>query len=160
MRINNKQEVKIIPPIYIILVAVFVTNIFLNLELLGEDQPIRFSFFSPNIITFLIGMYVYTIGLSFDFDGEGETLVFKNNGVFFSKFLEYRVKKIEIPKRKLVKYKTTHFFLYSTITLYIRSRRKRGVKKIALNITLLKRKKRQQLLTALHHSLEQSKATA
>ncbi|WP_417888105.1 hypothetical protein [Zunongwangia sp.] len=160
MRINNTDSIKIIPPIYIVLIAVFITNFFLNLSFIGSEDPIRFSFFLPNIITFVVGVYFYRIGVSFEFDGEGEVLAFKNNGVFISNFFKYRLKKIEFPRRKLAKYSVTNFFIYATITLYIKSRRKGGLKKVTLNITLLNRKKKRQLITALKHSLEQSKAAA
>ena len=133
MRFNNKNEIKIIPPIYIVLVAVFLTNIFVNIELIGQDEPIKFSHFVPNIVTFLIFLFVHKIGVSFDFDSDGETLIFKNNGVFFSKFMEYRVRK---------------------------SRRRRGFKKYTFNTTFLSRKKKRGLVASLQSILDKPKAVA
>tara|TARA_B100000408_G_C10308543_1_gene227768 strand:- start:705 stop:1187 length:483 start_codon:yes stop_codon:yes gene_type:complete len=160
MRLNNKNEIKIIPPIYIVLVAVFLTNIFVNVELIGRDEPIKFSHFFPNIITLLIFFFVHKIGVSFDFDSDGETLIFKNNGVFFSKFMEYRVKKAEFPKRKLAKYKFNNYGIYSSITIYIKSRRRKGFKKYTFNTTFLSRKKKSGLVASLQNVLDKPKAVA
>ncbi len=163
MRFTNKNEVRIIPSIYIVLVAVFVTNVFVNIEIMASntEQEIGFSHFLPNIITFLIGLYVHKIGQTFDFDSDGETLNFKNNGVFFSKFMEYRVKKAEFPKRKLGKFKFTDLGIYSALTIYIKSRRKQGYRKYTFNTTFLTRKKKKGMVDSLKKVLETiPKATA
>lgn len=156
MKFNNKSEVKIIPSIYVILIAIFVTNIFVNVEIMASDseQEISFSHFLPNIITLLLALYVHRIGQTFDFDSDGETLNFKNNGVFFSKFLEYRVHRAEFPKRKLAKFNFVDFGMYSALTIYIRSRRKKGYRKYTFNTTFLNRKKKKGMVASLNNVLE------
>ncbi|MGY5846691.1 hypothetical protein ACW6QP_04665 [Salegentibacter sp. HM20] len=160
MRCNNRNEVKIIPPIYIVLVAIFVTNLFVNIELMGSDEPINISHFYPNIVVLLAAIYMHRVGQSFDFDSDGETLIFKNNGVLFSKFMEYRVQKAEFPKRKLGKFKFRDFGIYSSLTIYISSRRRRGFKKYTFNTTFLNKKKKKAMVESLHKILEKAKATA
>ncbi|MDT0644082.1 hypothetical protein RM553_14690 [Zunongwangia sp. F363] len=162
MRFTNKNEVKIVPSMYIVLVAVFVTNIFVNIELMASDEPINFSHFVPNISTLLLGFYVHRIGQSFDFDSDGETLNFKNNGVFFSKFMEYRVKKAEFPKRKLGKFRFSDYGIYSSLTIYIKSRRRSGYRKYTFNTTFLSRKKKKGMVASLQKVMEYNanKATA
>ncbi|HSP12682.1 MAG TPA: hypothetical protein VLO29_09155 [Salegentibacter sp.] len=160
MRFSNKNEIKIIPSIYTVLVAIFVTNIFVNLELMGSDEPINFSHYVPNIVVLILAVYVHRVGQAFDFDSDGETLNLKNNGVFFSKFMEYRVKKAEFPKRKLGKYRFSDYFIYSALTIYISSRRRRGYKKYTFNTTFLTRKKKKGMILSLDKILEKSKATA
>jgi hypothetical protein len=163
MRFTNKSEVKIIPSLYIVLVAVFVTNVFVNIEIMASDteQEISFSHFLPNIITLLLGLYVHRIGQSFDFDSDGETLNFKNNGVFFSKFMEYRVKKAEFPKRKLGKFKFIDIGIYSALTIYIKSRRRKGYRKYTFNTTFLTRTKKKGMVESLNKVLQTvPKATA
>ncbi len=156
MRFTNRTEIKIIPSIYIVLVAVFVTNIFVNIEIMASDteQEISFSHFIPNIVTLILGVYVHRIGQSFDFDSDGETLNFKNNGVFFSKFMEYRVQKAEFPKRKLGKFKFRDYGIYSSLTIYISSRRKKGYRKYTFNTTFLTRKKKKGMVSSLQKVLE------
>ncbi len=163
MRFTNRNEVKVIPSIYIVLVAVFVTNVFVNIEIMASDteQEISFSHFVPNIVTLLLGLYVHRIGQAFDFDSDGETLNFKNNGVFLSKFMEYRVKKAEFPKRKLGKFKFVDFGIYSALTIYINSRRKKGYRKYTFNTTFLTRKKKRGMVDSLNKVLQTiPKATA
>lgn len=157
MRFTNRNEVKMIPSIYIILVAVFITNIFVNIEVAlssDSEQQLTFGHILPNIITLVVGLYVHRIGQTFDFDSDGETLNFKNNGVFFSKFMEYRVKKAEFPKRKLGKFKFVDYGIYSALTIYIRSRRKKGYRKYTFNTTFLTRKKKKGMVSALKKVLE------
>ena len=163
MRFTNRNEVKVIPSIYIVLVAVFVTNVFVNIEIMASDteQEISFSHFVPNIVTLLLGLYVHRIGQAFDFDSDGETLNFKNNGVFLSKFMEYRVKKAEFPKRKLAKFRFVDYGIYSALTIYINSRRKKGYRKYTFNTTFLTRKKKRGMVDSLNKVLQTiPKATA
>jgi len=160
MRFTNRNEIKIVPSIYTVLVAIFVTNIFVNIELMSSDEPIRYSHFIPNIVVLLLGFYVHRIGQSFDFDSDGETLNLKNNGVFFSKFMEYRVKKAEFPKRKLAKFRFSDYFFYSAVTIYISSRRRRGFKKYTFNTTFLTRKKKRGMIASMQKIVDNQKTTA
>ena len=156
MRFTNKSEVKIIPSIYIVLIAIFVTNVFVNIEIMASDseQEVTFSHFLPNIVTLVLAFYVHRIGQTFDFDSDGETLNFKNNGVFFSKFMEYRVKKAEFPKRKLGKFKFMDIGIYSALTIYIRSKSKKGYRKYTFNTTFLTRKKKRGMVDSLNKVLQ------
>lgn len=162
MRFTNRSEIRIIPSIYIVLVAVFITNIFVNIELMNSEteQKLGFTHYVPNILVLLLGIYVHKIGQSFDFDSDGETLNFKNNGVFFSKFMEYRVKKAEFPKRKLAKYRYVDYGIFSALTIYIRSRRRRGYKKYTFNTTFLSRKKKKGMIASLNTVVAKNKETA
>ena len=94
MRFKNTTETNLVPSVYMIIVAAFITNIFVNIELMnsGTESTMTFSHFLPNIVLLLFGIYFHRIAQLFDFDSDGETLNFKNNGVVFSKFMEYRVK--------------------------------------------------------------------
>tara|TARA_B100001063_G_C16651890_1_gene496397 strand:+ start:267 stop:749 length:483 start_codon:yes stop_codon:yes gene_type:complete len=160
MRFTNRNEVKIVPSMYIVLVAIFVTNIFVNIELMSSEEPVRFSHYVPNIVVLILGFYVHKIGQSFDFDSDGETLNLKNSGVFFSKFMEYRVKKAEFPKRKLGKFRFSDYFFYSAVTIYISSRRRRGYKKYTFNTTFLSRKKKRGMIASMQKIVENQKTTA
>lgn len=160
MRFSNKNEIRVIPSIYIILLAIFITNIFVNIELMSSEQPVTFSHYIPNILVILVAVYVHKIGQGFDFDSDGETLNLKNNGVFFSKFMDYRVKRAEFPKRKLADYRFSNYGIYSALTLHIRSRRRKGFKKVTFNTTFLSRKKKRGMLGSLNKILAKSKANA
>lgn len=159
MRFKNTSETKLVPSIYMLIVAAFVTNIFVNIELMTSDSEstITFSHFLPNILLIVFGIYFHRIAQSFDFDSDGETLNFKNNGLFFSKFMEYRVKRAEFPKGKLIDFKVRDFFIYTTLIIYIRSRRKKGPRKYTFNITFLNKKKKRGMIESLNKVLAKNK---
>ena len=123
MRFNNTSEIKIVPSVYILIVAAFVTNLFVNIEIMASssdtENTMTFSHFLPNIVLLVFGAYFHRIGQLFEFDSDGETLNFKNNGVFFSKFMEYRVKRAEFPKSKLVNFEVSDYGIYSSLKIYI-----------------------------------------
>jgi len=160
MRFKNTTETKLVPSVYMIIVAAFVTNIFVNIELMNSDteSTMTFSHFLPNIVLLLFGIYFHRVAQLFDFDSDGETLNFKNNGVVFSKFMEYRVKRAEFPKPKLLKFKVWDLGIYSILIIYISSRSKRGSRKYRFNITFLAKKKKRGMIESLNKVLEKNKA--
>ena len=74
--------------------------------------------------------------------------------------MEYRVRKAEFPKRKLAKFKFTNYGIYSSITIYIKSRRRKGFKKYTFNTTFLSIKKKRGLVASLQSILDKPKAVA
>ncbi len=161
MRFNNSSETKIVPSIYILIVAAFVTNLFVNIEIMSStdtEAKMKFSHFLPNILLLLFGFYFHRIGQLFEFDSDGETLNFKNNGVFFSKFMEYRVKRAEFPKQKLVKFEVSDYGIYASLKIYITSRRKKGPRSYTFNITFLSKKKKRGMIDSLNKVLTKNKA--
>ena len=162
MRFKNTSETKIIPSVYTILVAAFVTNIFVNVELMNTDpeNPMRWSQFFPNLVLLVFGIYFHRIGQLFEFDSDGETLNFKNNGVFFSKFMEYRVKRAEFPKGKLIDFEVSDYGIYASLKIYITSRRKKGPRSYRFNITFLNKKKKRGMIDSLNKVLEKNKSVS
>lgn len=162
MRFKNTTETRIVPSIYTIIIAAFVTNLFVNIEIMSTsdnpDNTMTFSHFLPNILLLLFAVYFHRIGQIFEFDSDGETLNFKNNGLFFSKFMEYRVKRAEFPKGKLLNFEVSDYGIYSSLTIYIKSRRKKGPRKYTFNITFLGRKKKKGMIESLRKVLEKNKA--
>ncbi len=162
MRFKNTTETRIVPSVYMIIVAAFVTNLFVNIELMASgtetENSMKISHFLPNILLILFGVYFHRIGQLFEFDSDGETLNFKNNGVFFSKFMEYRVKRAEFPKSKLINFEVSDYGIYSTLTIYISSRRKKGPRKYVFNITFLGGKKKRGMIDSLRKVVEKNKA--
>lgn len=162
MRFKNTSETRIIPSVYTILVAAFVTNIFVNIELMNTDpeNPMRWSQFYPNLILLLFGLYFHRIGQLFEFDSDGETLNFKNNGIFFSKFMEYRVKRAEFPKGKLISFEVSDYGIYASLKIFITSRRKKGPRSYRFNITFLNKKKKRGMIESLNKVLEKNKSVS
>ena len=161
MRFKNTNEIKIVPSIYMIIVAAFVTNIFVNLELMASDNQTEVSWkhFLPNIILIVFGIYFHRIAQLFEFDSDGETLNFKNNGVFFSKFMEYRVKRAEFPKGKLIDFSILDLGLFSNLKIIIQSKRIKGPRTYTFNITFLSRKKKRGMKESLRKVVEKNNLT-
>ncbi len=160
MRFNNKKETSLVPSIYIIIVAVFITNAFASLELKYDDTPFNYGSLIPNLVALIIGMYVFIVGRYFEFDSDGETLNFKGNGLLISKFMHYREQRTEVPKSKLLDFKVENFFLYRRLHIYINSRNKKGYRHYTYNITFLGSKKSKSLKQSLAKVVERNKAKA
>ena len=160
MRFNNKKETSLVPSIYIIIVAVFITNAFASVELKYDDTPFNYSSLIPNLVALLIGVYVFIVGRYFEFDSDGETLNFKGNGLLISKFMHYREQRTEVPKSKLLDFKVENFILYRRLHIYINSRNKKGYRHYIYNITFLGSKKSKSLKQSLAKVVERNKAKA
>jgi hypothetical protein len=71
--------------------------------------------------------------------------------------MEYRVKRAEFPKGKLIDFKVIDLFFYATLRIYIRSRRKKGPRKYTFNITFLNKKKKRGMIESLRKVIEKNK---
>lgn len=160
MRFNNKKETRFIPSIYIILVAVFLTNAFASLEIKYDDRPFNYASLIPNLIAILLAIYIFIAARTFDFDSDGETLNFKNNGLLLSGFMAYRMKSTEVPKSKLCDFRIENYFFYKRLHIFITSRNSRGFRHYKYNITFLKAEKIKSLQQSLSKVLEYNKAKA
>lgn len=160
MRFNNRKETSIVPSIYIIVVAVFLTNAFASVEIKYDDVPFNYSSLIPNAVALVIAIYIFIVGKSFEFDSDGETLNFKSNGLLVSKFMHYREQRTEVPKSKLQNFKVENYFFYKVLHIYINSRNRRGYRHYKYNITFLTGKKIKSLKISLAKVLEKNKATA
>ena len=158
MKINNRKETSIVPSIYIIVVAVFITNAFASIELKYDDVPFNYSSLIPNAIALVIAVYVFMVGKTFEFDSDGETLNIKSNGLLISQFMHYREQRTEIPKSKLRDFKVDNYFFFKRLHIYINSRNRRGYRHYKYNITFLTGKKIKNLKLSLAKVLEKNQA--
>lgn len=148
------------PSVYIIVLAVFITNTFASIELKYDDVPFNPSSLIPSGIALLFGVYIFIVGKSFEFDSDGETLNFKSNGLMVSNFLHYRDQRTEVPKSKLKGFRVENYFFYKRLHIFINSRNNRGYRHYKYNITLLTGNKTRLLKTSLAKVLEKNKAKA
>lgn len=160
MKFNNRKETGVIPSIYIVVVAVFITNAFASIELKYDDVPFNYSSLIPNVIALLVGVYIFIVGRTFEFDSDGETINFKSNGALVSQFMHYREQRTEVPKSKLKDFKVDNYFFYKRLHIYIHSRNSRGYRHYKYNITFLTSKKVKSLKMSLAKVLEKNKARA
>lgn len=160
MKFNNRKETGVIPSIYIIVVAVFITNAFASVELKYDDVPFNYSSLIPNVIALFIGIYIFIVGKTFEFDSDGETINFKSNGVLVSQFMHYREQRTEVPKSKLKDFRIENYFFYKRLHIFIHSRNSKGFRHYKYNITFLTGKKIKSLKMSLAKVLEKNKARA
>ena len=160
MKFNNRKETSFIPSIYIIVVAVFITNAFASLEIKYDDVPFNYSSLIPNVIALVVGIYIFMVGKTFEFDSDGETMNFKSNGVLVSQFMHYREQRTEVPKSKLKDFKVENYLFYKRLHIFIHSRNSRGYRHYKYNITFLRGKKVKALKMSLAKILEKNKARA
>lgn len=160
MKFNNKKETNIIPSIYIIVVAVFITNIFAAVEIKYDDVPFNYSSLIPNAVALVLGIYIFMAGRYFEFDSDGEALIFKSNGLLISKFFPYREQRTEVPKSKLISFKVENYFFYRRLHIFITSRNSRGFRHYKYNITFLGNRKCRSLKQSLEKVVNHNKARA
>ncbi|WP_246054202.1 hypothetical protein [Antarcticibacterium flavum] len=63
--------------------------------------------------------------------------------------MEYRVKRAEFPKSKLINFEVSDYGIYASLKIYIRSRRKKGPRSYRFNITFLGKKKKRGMIESL-----------
>ena len=160
MRFNNKKETNIVPSVYIIVVAVFITNIFAAIEIKYDDVPFNYSSLIPNAVALVLAIYIFMVGRYFEFDSDGETLNLKSNGLLISNFLHYREQRTEIPKSKLISFRIENYFFYKKLHIFITSRNSKGFRHYKYNITFLGNKKCKSLRQSLEKVVEYNKARA
>lgn len=110
------------------------------------------------LITFaVLFLVLHRAAKYFEYDSDGETLTIINKGLILSEFLNYRQKKAELPKEKLLYYKLNNYIIYKSLNLYIRSGENRQ-KRLKFNVTLVKPKKLKFLKMSLSKVVKQNKA--
>ncbi len=160
MKFKNKKETKIVPSIYIIVVAVFITNTFASIELKYDDVPFNYNSLIPSAVALLVGVYIFLVGRSFEFDSDGEAVIFKSSGLMLSNFIRYREQRTEVPKSKLQGYRVENYFFYKRLHIFINSRNRKGFRHYKYNITLLTGNKTRALKLSLDKVIEKNKAKA
>jgi hypothetical protein len=158
MKFKNNKETSIVPSIYIIVVAVFITNTFSALDIKYDEVPFNYGSLIPSGIAFIVGTYIFLVGRYFEFDSDGEALIFKSSGLLVSKFIPYRDQRTEVPKAKLQGFKVENYFFLKRLHIFINSRNSKGFRHYTYNITLLTGNKTRALKISLAKVLEKNKA--
>ena len=124
MRLTNYSNIKIIPAIYYFSVVIFFLIIFLNFQLDGTLFPSLKYYYLVLMGIFVSLVYVYFGWKYFEYDSEGEVVVFLNRGVILSNFFNYRGNAIEIRRSRIVGYKIYNFLIYKRLVIEIKSKSK------------------------------------
>jgi hypothetical protein len=95
----------------------------------------------------------YSTAKYFEFDSDGNVLMFINRGLFISNFVNYREQRAEFPKEKLKRYRIQNYLLFSYLYVYVKSKSNQ-IKRVRFNITLLSNSKKRALKQSLEKVLK------
>lgn len=144
MRFSNHKITRIIPFIYLIILASILILGYLEYKYEEENLFIEEIFFYIFIIIMVsILIYIYKFGKFFEYDSDGEALCFRNSGVLLSETLNYREKRAEFPKQKLKKFNIKNYLIFKKLSIYVKSNYlgQKQVKKVVFDITFVKPKR-------------------
>lgn len=143
---------------FVLLYALLILAILIDLLVSGVDGTIT-EYFQNHLLTISsVGIAVLLLALGkpyFEYDSDGEVLIFKSKYFLIDRFIPSIVKTAEFPKRKLVDYKIRGF-LRRTVTIKIKS--KKGVTIRHFNITFLSRSKQRHLKKSLDKIKRQNRS--
>ena len=148
MRISNAKVKNTIVSVYFILIvlAVLMATIFSAFSHLTSSP---YLIFLVILIGFLILLFsVHAVSKYFEYDSDGEKVILINRGLLLSDHFNYREHLIEFDKSRLMAFKFTNFFVYKSLTLYIKNS-SGYTKKETFNVTLVVVKKRRYIRQSL-----------
>ena len=156
MRTNNSKVKNTIISVYFILIllAIFLSFVSKSFRILSDNPTLSFL-----IIAFIFAamfLLVHFISRYFEYDSDGLKVVVINRGLLLSDHLNYREKLLEFEKEKLVAYKFRNYFVYKTLTFYLRSSRGNKTKE-TFNITLVPKRKRKYIRQSLSKIVKANK---
>lgn len=156
MRLTNYSNIKIIPGIYYFSLVIFFLVIFLNFQLDGTLFPSPKYYYFVLIGIFVGLVYIYFGWKYFEYDSEGEVVVFLNRGVILSNFLNYRGNAIEIRRSRIVGYEIYNLLIYKRLVIVIQSKSKTYSRHC--NITFVSPKKINYLRQSLDKLIAKNKS--
>lgn len=148
MRTNNAQVKNIIISVYFILIvlAIVLATVFSAFSHLSSNPLVTFLIvFGGFLILFFS---VHAISKYFEYDSDGIKVVIINRGLLLSDYFNYREHKLEFEKQRLSAFKFKNYFVFKSLTLYIKNP-KGHTKKETFNVTLVTKKKRRYIRQSL-----------
>ncbi|MDN3493719.1 hypothetical protein [Winogradskyella bathintestinalis] len=151
MRIDNRNIKNTIISIYFLLVAtaILLATVFKS-----------FNFFESSSIYIIIGLLiavviVHFVARYFEYDSDGAKIVITNSGLIVTEYLNYREKKLDIVKRKLIGFKISNYLFYRALIIVIEQKDGTLLKE-RFNITLLKRRKLKYVKQSLRKIIKEN----
>ncbi|OUS00921.1 hypothetical protein A9Q86_09230 [Flavobacteriales bacterium 33_180_T64] len=159
MRINNSKVKSTIISVYFVLVMLFIIFAFLfgtfgNLT--SKSTLISLFVSSGFVILFFV---VHYISKYFEYDSDGLKVVVTNKGLLLSDRFNYREQLLEFEKNELYAFKFKNYFIYKTLTFYLKNKRDRKTNAV-FNITLVNRRKRRYIRQSLDKIIKSNKNSA
>lgn len=155
MRTNNSKVKNIIISVYFILIvfAIFLATVFSAFSHLTSNPFLTFLLILAGFL--ILFFSVHAISKYFEYDSDGVKVVVINKGLLLSDYFNYREHLLEFDKSRLVAFKFKNYFIYKSLTLYIKSS-KGHTKKETFNITLVTKKKRRYIRQSLSKMIKEN----
>ncbi|WP_299228059.1 hypothetical protein [uncultured Psychroserpens sp.] len=111
------------------------------------SNNIPFSYILSGFV--LIFFAVHFISRYFEYDSDGVKVVVINKGLLLSDHFNYREKLLEFEKEKLISYTFKNYFIYKSLTFYLRESRGHKTRE-TFNVTLVSPRKRKYIRQSLN----------
>lgn len=149
MRTNNAKVKNIIVSVYFVLIvlAIVLATVFSAFSHLTTNPLLTFVILLAGFL--ILFFSVHAISKYFEYDSDGIKVVVINKGLLLSEYLNYREHKLEFDKERLKGFKFKNYFIFKSLTLYIKNA-KGQIKKETFNVTLIAKKKRRYISQSLN----------
>ena len=141
MRTNNAKVKNTVVSVYFILIvlAVLLITIFTAFSDLTSSPTL--TFLAIFVGFFALFFSVHAASKYFEYDSDGIKVILINRGLLLSNYFNYREHQLELDKSQLITFKFKNYFVYKSLTLYIKNSKGHS-KKETFNVTLVSNKKR------------------
>lgn len=144
MRTNNAKVKNTIVSVYFILIvlAILLATVFSAFSHLTTSPILTFLLFFGGFL--ILFFSVHAVSKFFEYDSDGVKVILVNKGLLLSDHFNYREQQLEFDKSRLTAFTFKNYFIYKSLTLYIKSAKGHN-KKETFNVTLVTKKKRRYI---------------
>lgn len=154
MKFTNKKSKSLYKAIYSVFVIILGLFLYYN-YLISTVQVLQsYQVLIILAIYLIVFLYWYKKAKYIEYDSNGLGLVFISKGFLFSDINNYREQRIEIPKKRLTKFKIKNLFFFKKMYLYIDTHN--TIKKVSFDISFLGRKKTKALKQSLNKVVQEN----
>ncbi|WP_299100192.1 hypothetical protein [uncultured Winogradskyella sp.] len=153
MRTDNRSVKSTIISIYFILLvfAILLATVFKSFHVLeGSSLWVVIGLAIAVVVVHFVASY-------FEYDSDGTKLVIINKGLILTDYINYRERKIEIAKHKVIGYKINNYKVYKTLVIS-RKNKNGSISKERFNVSLLKSKKIKYVKQSLRKIIKENKS--
>lgn len=156
MRTNNGKVKNIIISVYFILIvlAILLATVFSAFQDLTPNPYLTFVIILSLFVVLFVS--VYLVSRYFEYDSDGVKVVLINRGLLLADHFNYREKKLEFDKEKLIQYNFNNFLIYRQLVLWLK-RSDNTKKKYTFNVTLVNKKKRKYIKQSLSKIIKENR---
>ena len=156
MRTNNSKVKNTIVSVYFILIVMVIIFLTVFKTFTSESSNSLLIFIGVAFGFAVLFFLVHYISRYFEYDSDGVKVVITSKGLLFSQRFNYRERILEFDKHELYAYKFKNYFVYKTLTFYLKDLHGKKTKE-TFNVTLVTRKKRRYIRQSLSKMIKANK---